>query len=91
MTFNNQIYNTIQLNMAFVIEKLDNRRSMKPEGFYVKLDGIEYQIYELTISASGKVCMKIWDPVRKEHLVKTLCTLEELIAATLSEATFLEY
>ena len=73
-----------------VIEKLNNKR-MKPEGFYVKLEGIEYQIYELTISASGRVCMKIWDPVRKEHQVKTLCTLEEFVAATLPEATFLEY
>jgi hypothetical protein len=76
--------------MGFVIEKINNKKQ-KPEGFYVKLEGIEYQVYELTISASGKVCMKIWDPVRKEHLVKTLCTLEELVQATLPEATFLEY
>jgi len=76
--------------MAFVIEKI-NSKQQKPEGFYVKLEGIEYQVYELTISASGKVCMKIWDPIRKEHLVKTLCTLEELVKATMSDATFLEY
>jgi hypothetical protein len=76
--------------MGFVIEKI-NSKKQKPEGFYVKLDGIEYQVYEITISASGKVCLKIWDPVRKEHLVKTLCTLEELVQATLPEATFLEY
>jgi hypothetical protein len=76
--------------MGFVIEKINNKKQ-KPEGFYVKLEGIEYQVYELTISASGRVCMKIWDPVRKEHLVKTLCTLEELVQATLPEATFLEY
>ena len=76
--------------MGFVIEKLNNKHN-KPEGFYVKLEGIDYQVYELTISASGRVCMKIWDPVRKEHLVKTLCTLEELVNATLPEATFLEY
>jgi hypothetical protein len=75
--------------MAFIIEKI-NSKKQKPEGFYVKLDGIEYQVYELTISASGKVCMKIWDPIRKEHLVKTLCTLEELVNATMSDATFFE-
>jgi len=74
----------------FTIEKI-NSKKQKPEGFYVKLDGIEYLIYEITISASGKVCLKIQDPVRKEHLVKTLCTLEELINATMSDATFLEY
>jgi hypothetical protein len=76
--------------MAFVIEKITNRQ-MKPEGFYVKLDGIEYLVYDITISASGKVCIKIQDPVRKDHTVKTLCSLEELINATLPEATFLEY
>jgi len=64
---------------------------MKPEGFYIKIDGIEFLIYEITISASGKVCLKIQDPVRKEHQVKTLCTLEELITATLPDATFIEH
>ena len=76
--------------MAFVIEKINNRQ-VKPEGFYIKIDGIEYLIYEITISASGKVCLRIQDPVRKEHQVKTLCTLEELIQATLPDATFIEY
>lgn len=76
--------------MAFVIEKITNKK-MKPEGFYIKLEGIEYLVYEITISASGKVCLKIQDPVRKEHQVKTLCTLEELINATLPDATYLEY
>ena len=76
--------------MGFKIEKLTNKQ-FKPEGFYLKIDGIEYLVYEITISASGRVCLKIQDPVRKEHQVKTLCTLEELITATLPEATFIEY
>jgi hypothetical protein len=73
----------------FVIEKINSKKNL-PEGFYIKIEGIDYQIYELTISASGKVCMKLWDPIRKEHLVKTLCTIEELINATMSDVTFFE-
>jgi hypothetical protein len=76
--------------MGFVIERITNK-SMKPEGNYVVIEGIEYQIYELTISASGNVCMKIWDPVRKEHQVKTLCKLEELVNATMPGVGFKEY
>jgi hypothetical protein len=76
--------------MGFVINKINNRQ-VQPEGFYIKIDGIEFLIYEITISASGKVCLKIQDPVRKEHQVKTLCTLEELITATLPDATFIEH
>ena len=76
--------------MGFVINKI-NIRQVQPEGFYIKIDGIEFLIYEITISASGKVCLKIQDPVRKEHQVKTLCTLEELITATLPDATFIEH
>jgi hypothetical protein len=76
--------------MGFVINKI-NSRQLQPEGFYIKIDGIEFLIYEITISASGKVCLKIQDPVRKEHQVKTLCTLEELITATLPDATFIEH
>jgi hypothetical protein len=76
--------------MGFVINKI-NSRQVQPEGFYIKIDGIEFLIYEITISASGKVCLKIQDPVRKEHQVKTLCTLEELITATLPDATFIEH
>jgi hypothetical protein len=76
--------------MGFVINKINNRQ-VQPEGFYIKIDGIEFLIYEITISASGKVCLKIQDPVRKEHQVKTLCTLEELITATLPDAIFIEH
>lgn len=76
--------------MGFVINKV-NQQNKKPEGFYVKIEGIEYQVYEITISASGKVCLKIWDPIRREHQVKTLCTLEELVLSTIPDSTFLEY
>jgi hypothetical protein len=77
--------------MGFVIEKVGSRKSYPPEGHYVLIEGIEYQIYELTISASGKVCMKIWDPTRKEHQVKTLCSVEELINATIPGGIYKEY
>ncbi len=76
--------------MGFVIEKL-TKRNHKPEGNYVIIEGIEYQIYELTISASGKVCLKIWDPARKEHQIKTLCSIEELVHATMPGVGFIEY
>jgi hypothetical protein len=57
----------------------------------VIIEGIEYQIYELTISASGKVCLKIWDPARKEHQIKTLCSIQELVQATMPGVGFIEY
>jgi hypothetical protein len=76
--------------MGFVIEKVGNRRNSLPEGFYVVLEGIEYRVNEITISASGKVCMKIWDPLRKESQIKTLCSLEELINATIPGGIFKE-
>lgn len=76
--------------MAFIINKINNKRQ-QPEGFYLKIDGIEYLIYDITISASGKVCLKIQDPIRHEHQVKTLCELQELITATLPDVTFIEY
>ena len=73
----------------FVIEKINSKRQ-NPEGFYLKIDGIDYLIYEITISASGKVCLKIQDPVRKEHRVLTVCSLDELVQATLPDVTFFE-
>jgi hypothetical protein len=76
--------------MGFKIEKLTNKQ-FKPEGFYLKIEGIDYLIYEITISASGKVCLKIQDLIRHDHRVLTVCSLEELITATLPEATFIEY
>lgn len=75
--------------MGFVITK-QTKTNQLPEGNYVVIEGIEYQIYEITISASGRVCLKIWDPVRKEHLVKTLCTIEELVIATMPGVGFIE-
>jgi hypothetical protein len=76
--------------MAFIINKINNKRH-QPEGFYLKIEGIEYLIYDITISASGKVCLKIQDLIRHEHQVKTLCELQELITATLPDATFIEH
>lgn len=65
--------------MGFVINKI-GKGNQKPEGHYVTIGGIEHQIYEITISDSGKVCMKLWDYIRKEHQIKTICTIEELVS-----------
>lgn len=68
--------------MAFKIEPVQNSRKRDlPEGHYIFKDGIDWQIYELTISVSGKVCMKIWDPIRKEHQLLQMCTIEEFVHA----------
>ena len=76
--------------MGFKIENVTNARKNMPEGRYVHMDGIDWYINELTISASGKVCLKLHDPIRKENQIRTLCTVEELIAATVERATYKE-
>ena len=69
--------------MAFKIEKVQTSRKRDlPEGHYVFKDGIDWQIYELSISATGNICMKIWDPIRKEHQLLQICSVEELLSAT---------
>jgi hypothetical protein len=76
--------------MGFKIENVTNARKNMPEGRYVHMDGIDWYINEITISASGKVCLKLHDPIRKENQIRTLCTVEELIAATVEGATYKE-
>ena len=77
--------------MSFKIEKIESGRKRElPEGHYIFKDGIDWQIYELNISASGRVCMKIWDPIRKEHQLLQLCSIEELVAATVPDVTYQE-
>lgn len=76
--------------MAFKIEKANNPRSYQPEGNYITLDGTDWLIQDLTISASGKICLKLHDYIRKENQIKTLCTLEELVQATVPGAHFKE-
>ena len=69
--------------MAFKIEKVQTSRKRDlPEGRYVFKDGVDWQIYELSISTTGNVCMKIWDPIRKEHQLLQICSVEELLQAT---------
>lgn len=75
--------------MGFVINKI-GKGNQKPEGHYVTIDGIDHQIYELAITDKGNVCVKIWDYVRKEHQVRTICTIEELIT-TIPGATYHQY
>jgi hypothetical protein len=74
--------------MGFKIEKVGKQFQM-PEGNYLVENGQEYLIHELTISASGKVCMKVWNPRTKEHQIKTICTIEELVL-TIPGAQFRE-
>lgn len=76
--------------MAFKIEKANNPRSYQPEGHYIHLNGIDWLVQDLTISASGKICLKLYDYVRKDNQIRTLCTLEELIQATVEGATYKE-
>ena len=69
--------------MSFKIEKIESaRRRELPAGHYLRKDGVDWQIYELSISATGNVCMKIWDPIRKEHQLLQICSVEELLQAT---------
>jgi hypothetical protein len=74
--------------MSFKIERANNPRSYRPDGFFIFMDGVEWNITDLTISASGKICLKLHDYVRKENQIKTLCSLEELIKATVEGAEF---
>jgi hypothetical protein len=76
--------------MGFKIEKANNARRNMPEGRYIFLEGIDWLITEITINNSGSVCLKLHDPIRKENQVKTLCTLEELIQATVTGAVYKE-
>lgn len=76
--------------MGFVIQR-QTKRMHKPEGNYVTIEGIEFLITEITISASAKVCLKLHDPIRLENQIKTLCSLEELVNATMPGVIFNEY
>lgn len=76
--------------MAFKIERANNPRSYQPEGHYIHMDGIDWLIQDLTISASGKICLKLHDYIRKDNQIRTLCTLEELIQATVPGAVYKE-
>ena len=74
----------------FKIERANNPRTYMPEGHYLHIGGIDWHVQDITISASGKVCLKLNDPIRKENQVKTLCTLEELANATIEGAIYKE-
>ena len=74
----------------FRIEKANNARKNLPEGKYLLIDGVDWLVTEITINNSGSVCLKLNDPIRKENQVKTLCTLEELIQATVPGAVYKE-
>ena len=74
----------------FRIEKANNARKNLPEGKYLLIDGVDWLVTEITINNSGSVCLKLNDPIRKENQVKTLCTLEELIQATVTGAEYKE-
>jgi hypothetical protein len=64
--------------MGFVINKV-GKGHQKPEGHYLSKDGVDFQIYEINITGSGNIAIKIWDYIRKEHQVITVCSLEDLV------------
>jgi hypothetical protein len=64
--------------MAFKIRTAKDRLN-KPDGIYIPLNGREWLVNEINLSASGNVCLKIFDPVSYESQVLTLCSLNELI------------
>jgi hypothetical protein len=74
--------------MAFKIEKANDPRVFRPEGNYVRLsDNSEQLIENLTISASGRICLHLYDPKAKQRQIITICTLEELVG-TIDGATY---
>jgi len=76
--------------MAFKIEKANDRRVFQPEGNYVRLGGQELLIETLTISASGRVCLHLYDPRGKTRSIQTICTLEELVL-TIEGAEYVQH
>lgn len=77
--------------MSFKIEKANDPRTFRPEGNYVRLgDNSEHLIENLTISASGRICLHLWDPKVKSRQILTICTLEELVH-TIEGATYVQY
>ena len=77
--------------MAFKIEKANNPRVFRPEGDYVRMeDNSESLIENITISASGRICLHLLDTRAKERKILTVCTLEELVG-TIEGATFIQY
>lgn len=65
--------------MGFKIERANSKSVYQPEGNYMRLDGTEWLIENITISASGRICLHIYDPRGKSRTVHTVCTLEELV------------
>jgi ribosomal protein L14 len=74
--------------MAFKIEKANDPRTFRPEGNYVRFsDNSEQLIENLTISASERICLHLYDPKAKQRQIITICTLAELVG-TIDGATY---
>jgi len=74
--------------MGFKIEKANDPRVFRPEGNYVRLsDNSEQLIENLTISASERICLHLYDPKAKQRQIITICTLAELVG-TIDGATY---
>lgn len=76
--------------MAFKIIKATDRRTFQPEGNYMRVDNTELLIETLTISASGRVCLHLYDPRGKVKSIRTICTLEELVL-TIEGAEYVQH
>lgn len=62
-----------------VINNTAKRFQPKPEGNYLRKDGRDWLITEITISASGHVCLKLKDTERFENQIVKACTIEDLV------------
>jgi hypothetical protein len=52
----------------------------KPDGHYILFQNREFLIQEVTLSASGRVCLKLLDTVRMEYQLIQVCSLENLMS-----------
>lgn len=77
--------------MAFKIERITRNHQPRPEGHYARLENnIEWQIQEVTMSASGRICLKLYDPTRKDQQLVQVCDIADLVIL-IDGATYLEY
>jgi hypothetical protein len=65
--------------MSFVV-RTQKSRINKPDGHYILFQNREFLIQEITISASGRVCLKMLDPIRMEYQLLQVCSLENLMS-----------
>jgi len=63
--------------MAFIVRN-QKTRSELPPGNYIEIKGVEWQILNISINASGSVCLKLKDPIRLQTQIVTVCNIADL-------------